>query len=122
RSRNRLSIVGFVLATPTILTSVRSCKRITQWRQLTTSMMPLPVRPTTSNIILKEGARVNQFVGTHLSSHKLSLGSLIPTVSPRTARIQDINPHIIVNNSCQPLIPHLTLMKPSALSKGKIKK
>ncbi|MED6226571.1 hypothetical protein PIB30_105159 [Stylosanthes scabra] len=41
---------------------------------------------------------VNLLVGTHLSSHKLSLGSLIPTVSPRTTRIQDINLRIIVNN------------------------
>ncbi|MED6164137.1 hypothetical protein PIB30_086789, partial [Stylosanthes scabra] len=104
-SRNWLSIVGFVLAIPTILTSVRSCKRITQWRQRTTSMMPQPFRHTTSNIILKEGAMVNLLVGTHLSSHKLSLGSLIPTVSPRTARIQDINLRIIVYNTRQPLTP-----------------
>ncbi|MED6186736.1 hypothetical protein PIB30_069562 [Stylosanthes scabra] len=42
-------------------------------------MMPLQFRPTTSNIILKEGAMVNLLVGSHLSSHKLSQGSLIPT-------------------------------------------
>ncbi|MED6198870.1 hypothetical protein PIB30_070647 [Stylosanthes scabra] len=42
-------------------------------------MMPLHFRPTTGNIILKEGAMVNLLVGSHLSSHKLSLGSLIPT-------------------------------------------
>ncbi|MED6125925.1 hypothetical protein PIB30_073262 [Stylosanthes scabra] len=78
RSRNRLSIVRFALATPTILTNVRNYKRITQWRQLTTSLMPLQFRPTTSNITLKEGTMVN-LLGTQLSSHKLSLGSLIPT-------------------------------------------
>ncbi|MED6184538.1 hypothetical protein PIB30_048304 [Stylosanthes scabra] len=58
--------------------------------------MPLQFRPTTSNITLKEGAMVNLLVGTHLNSRKLSLGSLIPTVSPRTARTQDINLRIII--------------------------
>ncbi|MED6223486.1 hypothetical protein PIB30_074425 [Stylosanthes scabra] len=51
--------------------------------------------PTTGNIILKEDAMVNLLLGSHLSSHKLSLGSLIPTVSPRTAKISDISLHII---------------------------
>ncbi|MED6166130.1 hypothetical protein PIB30_105981 [Stylosanthes scabra] len=63
--------------------------------QLTTSMMPPPFYPTASNIIFKEGAMVNLLVGTHLSSHKLSLGNLTLTISPRTARIQDINLRII---------------------------
>ncbi|MED6137103.1 hypothetical protein PIB30_061838 [Stylosanthes scabra] len=58
-------------------------------------MMPLQFRPTTGNIILKEGAMVNLLVGSHLSINKLSLGSLIPTVSPRTAKIPDISLHII---------------------------
>ncbi|MED6149581.1 hypothetical protein PIB30_063873 [Stylosanthes scabra] len=42
-------------------------------------MMPLQFRPTTSNITLKESAMVNLLVGSHLSSHKLNLGNLIPT-------------------------------------------
>ncbi|MED6177362.1 hypothetical protein PIB30_097452 [Stylosanthes scabra] len=46
-------------------------------------MMPLQFRPTTGNIILKEGAIVNLLVGFHLSSNKLSLGSLIPTGKSR---------------------------------------
>ncbi|MED6125347.1 hypothetical protein PIB30_067709 [Stylosanthes scabra] len=37
----------------------------------------------------------NLLVGTHLSCHKLSLDSVIPTVNPRTTRIQDINLRII---------------------------
>ncbi|MED6211703.1 hypothetical protein PIB30_076235 [Stylosanthes scabra] len=49
-------------------------------------MMPLQLRPTISNITLKEGAMVNLLVRTHLSSHKLSLGSLIPTGKPRNKR------------------------------------
>ncbi|MED6127000.1 hypothetical protein PIB30_083893 [Stylosanthes scabra] len=64
--------------------------------------MPLQFRPTTSNITPKVGGMVNPLVGTHLSSHKLSLGSLIPTVSPKTARIQDTNLRIIVSNILHP--------------------
>ncbi|MED6199324.1 hypothetical protein PIB30_074917, partial [Stylosanthes scabra] len=49
---------------------------------------------------------VNLLVESHLSSHKLSLGSLIPTVSPRTAKISDITLHIIVSNTLHPTIRH----------------
>ncbi|MED6199150.1 hypothetical protein PIB30_073243 [Stylosanthes scabra] len=80
-------------------------------------MMLLQYRPTTGNIILKEGAIVNLLIGSHRSSNKLSLGSLIPTVSPRIAKILDINPHIIVSSTLHPTILHSTMMKPSALSK-----
>ncbi|MED6136722.1 hypothetical protein PIB30_058449 [Stylosanthes scabra] len=60
-------------------------------------MMPLQFRPTTGNIILKKGAMVNLLVGSHLNSHKLSLGNLIPTVSLKIAKIPDISLHIIVS-------------------------
>ncbi|MED6115329.1 hypothetical protein PIB30_089418 [Stylosanthes scabra] len=56
-------------------------------------MMPLQFCPTTGNIILKEGAKVNLLVGSHLSSHKLSLGSLILQSSPEQPRSQISAPH-----------------------------
>ncbi|MED6136990.1 hypothetical protein PIB30_060832 [Stylosanthes scabra] len=57
---------------------------------------------------------VNLLVGSHLSSHKLSLGSLIPTVSPKTTKIPDISLHIIVSSTQHLTIHCLTLMKSSA--------
>ncbi|MED6165364.1 hypothetical protein PIB30_098882 [Stylosanthes scabra] len=60
-------------------------------------MIPLQILPTSSNIILKKGAIINLLVGSHLSINKLSLGSFIPTVSPRTAKIPDTSLHIIVS-------------------------
>ncbi|MED6110060.1 hypothetical protein PIB30_039406 [Stylosanthes scabra] len=53
---------------------------------------------------LEESAIINLLVGSHLSSNKLSLGNLILTVSPRTAKIPDISRHIIVRSILHPTI------------------
>ncbi|MED6213301.1 hypothetical protein PIB30_091844 [Stylosanthes scabra] len=94
--------------------SVRSYKRITQWRQLTTSMMPLKFRSTTSNITLQEGAMVNLLVGTHLSSHKLSLNSLISTLNycKKFANPPRVNPQAQAQPSAPSPLPSQPLPNP----------
>ncbi|MED6174441.1 hypothetical protein PIB30_068968 [Stylosanthes scabra] len=82
--------------------------------------MPLQFHPTTSDITLKEGAMVNLLVGTHLSSYKLSLDSLIPTISPQNSqnpRYQPPhNPELLQKFANQPSVNPQAQAQPSAPS------
>ncbi|MED6183247.1 hypothetical protein PIB30_036233 [Stylosanthes scabra] len=108
--------MGFALATPITLMSVRNFKKMTWWRQLKTSSTPLQTHLTISNTITKDGVRTN------LLGSNPNLGSLTLIVSHRTIRVPNTNLRITVNNTLHPITLQWAMINPSVPFKEKTKK